>query len=164
MWESRMLTGDIGYVSLSDFSMHCADEVQNAIQTLSGQGMKKLIFDLRFNPGGYVNSAVQIADLFLDEGVVVYTVYADGSEEEYLSYDDKYDIPLVVLVNEYSASSAEILTGALKDRGCCDGGGHQDVRQGHHPVDVSAVRRWRTERDHSELFYAKRYKNPWHRH
>ena len=115
--ESRMLTGDIGYVSLSDFSMHCADEVQNAIQTLSGQGMKKLIFDLRFNPGGYVNSAVQIADLFLDEGVVVYTVYADGSEEEYLSYDDKYDIPLVVLVNEYSASSAEILTGALKDRG-----------------------------------------------
>lgn len=128
--EYRMLTADIGYIALSDFSFNCVEEVEAAISALREQGMKKLVFDLRFNPGGYVSSAVSIADMFLNEGVVVYTVYADQSREEYTSQDGKYDIPLVVLVNEYSASSSEILTGALKDRGAATIVGMQTYGKG----------------------------------
>jgi carboxyl-terminal processing protease len=115
--SARMINKEIGYISLSEFSMQCNVEVKQAIEALQAQGMKKLIFDLRSNPGGYVEPAVRIADLFLDEGLVAYTQYADGERKDYRSDAAKLNIPVVVLVNENSASASEIVVGALKDRG-----------------------------------------------
>ena len=80
------------------------------------QGAKGLIIDLRDNPGGWVSDAESIGDLFLDKGVLCYLEYKDGSREYYRTKDGKVDLALVILVNENSASSSEILTGALKDR------------------------------------------------
>jgi carboxyl-terminal processing protease len=115
--ESRMLSADIGYIALSEFSIRCHIEVKEAIASLQSRGMKKLVFDLRGNPGGYVDSAVAIADIFLDEGLVAYTVYADGTRHDYESNKEKLDIPVVTLVDGNSASASEIVVGALKDRG-----------------------------------------------
>ena len=80
------------------------------------KGAKSLIIDLRDNPGGWVNDAEAIGDLFLDKGTLCYLQYKDGQREYYYTKDGKIDMPLVILVNEHSASSSEILTGALKDR------------------------------------------------
>ena len=112
-----MLTDDIGYVYLYEFAGDCADKFAEAVKSLNEQGAKGLIIDLRDNPGGWVNDAESIADLFLDKGTLCYLEYKDGSREYYNTKDGKYDMKLVVLVNENSASSSEILTGALKDRG-----------------------------------------------
>ena len=71
---------------------------------------------MRDNPGGWVNDAETIGDLFLDKGLLYYVEYKDGTRENTFTTDGKVDAPIVVLINENSASSSEILTGALKDR------------------------------------------------
>jgi carboxyl-terminal processing protease len=114
--DSMMLTDDIGYIYLYEFAGDCAEKFSEALTNLQDQGAKGLIIDLRDNPGGWVNDAQSIGDLFLDEGVLCYLEYKDGSREYYRTTDGKVDMPLVILVNENSASSSEILTGALKDR------------------------------------------------
>ncbi len=114
--DSMMLTDDIGYIYLYEFAGDCADKFSEALTNLQNQGAKGLIIDLRDNPGGWVNDAQSIGDLFLDEGILCYLQYKDGSREYYRTKDGKVDMPLVILVNENSASSSEILTGALKDR------------------------------------------------
>ena len=82
------------------------------------QKARSLIIDLRDNPGGWVEQARYVADLFLDKGEAVYLVFRNGEEDhtEYLTRDGKVDIPIVILMNENSASSSEILAGALRDR------------------------------------------------
>ena len=97
----------------------CAEELENAIKELEGKGAKKFILDLRYNGGGLVEEALEIANLFIpkDKDVLV-TVSSD--DEKDISKTDKDNITeadLVVLVNEYSASASEILVGALKDNG-----------------------------------------------
>ena len=114
--DSMMLTDDIGYIYLYEFAGDCAEKFSEALTNLQDQGAKGLIIDLRDNPGGWVNDAQSIGNLFLDEGVLCYLEYKDGSREYYRTTDGKVDMPLVILVNENSASSSEILTGALKDR------------------------------------------------
>lgn len=114
--ESTMLTEDIGYIFLYEFAGDCAEKFSAALKELEAQGAKGLIIDLRDNPGGWVNDAESIGDLFLDEGIMCYLEYKDGTREYYRTRKGKTDMPLVVLVNENSASSSEILTGALKDR------------------------------------------------
>ena len=114
--ESTMLTEDIGYIYLYEFAGDCAEKFSAALKELEGQGAKGLIIDLRDNPGGWVNDAESIGDLFLDEGILCYLEYKDGSREYYRTKKGKTDMALVILVNENSASSSEILTGALKDR------------------------------------------------
>ncbi len=114
--DSMMLTDDIGYIYLYEFAGDCADKFSEALTNLQNQGAKGLIIDLRDNPGGWVNDAQSIGDLFLDEGILCYLQYKDGSREYYRTKAGKVDMPLVILVNENSASSSEILTGALKDR------------------------------------------------
>ena len=114
---TRMLSGSIGYLSLSEFAQHSYSEVLAGVESLQAQGMKKLVIDLRSNPGGYVDAAVKIADIFLDQGLVTYTVDVQGSRHDYTSDKEKISIPLVILVNGYSASASEIVVGALHDRG-----------------------------------------------
>ena len=114
--DSMMLTEDIGYIFLYEFAGDCAARFEKALNDLVAKGAKSLIIDLRDNPGGWVNDAEAIGDLFLDKGTLCYLQYKDGQREYYYTKDGKIDMPLVILVNEHSASSSEILTGALKDR------------------------------------------------
>ena len=114
--ESGMLTDDIGYIYLYEFAGECAAEFQTAVKQLQDQGAKGLIIDLRDNPGGWVDAAQDIGDIFLDKGTLCYLQYNDGSRAYYSTKAGKTDLPLVILMNENSASSSEILAGALKDR------------------------------------------------
>ena len=114
--ESGMLTDDIGYIFLYEFAGDCAQKFQTAVDELVGKGAKGLIIDLRDNPGGWVDDAEAIGDIFLDKGTLCYLQYKDGRREYYRTKAGKTELPLVILMNENSASSSEILAGALKDR------------------------------------------------
>ena len=113
--NSCMLEGDVGYISLYEFSGDCSVAFEQHFNKLMEQGAKALIMDLRDNPGGWVDDSVKVADLFLDKGEVASLRYRDGSGETYTTEDGSNPIPLVVLVNENSASAREILSGALQD-------------------------------------------------
>lgn len=116
--NSCMLEGDVGYISLYEFSGDCSPSFAVHLDNLMSQGAKALVIDLRDNPGGWVDDAQKVADMFLEEGNVASLVYRDGTTELYTTTTDGKEnpIPLVVLVNEYSASASEILAGALQDR------------------------------------------------
>lgn len=117
--ETEMLDGNVGYISLATFDEGCADEFIKGYQALKAKGAKKIIVDLRNNTGGLVDQALKIADTMLEkDSTMLITVDAEGNKEYDKAKEDrmiKEDI--VILVNEYSASSSEILTGALKDNG-----------------------------------------------
>lgn len=117
--NSTMLPNDVGYISLYEFSGDCAPSFAVHLSDLLNQGAKALILDLRDNPGGWVDDAEKIADMFLPEGEVATLKYRDGTTEHYTTATDgkENELPLVVLVNEFSASASEILSGALQDRG-----------------------------------------------
>ena len=107
----------IGYIRLSAFSRNTASELKKALTDLTSQGMKGLVLDLRFNPGGLLTSAVEVADLFLEEGKIVST--KGRNTEERVQYAKKSGtfsgFPMAVLVNRYSASASEIVSAALQD-------------------------------------------------
>ena len=111
-----MLNDVIGYIYLYEFAGDCAVEFQKAVNDLKAKGAKGMIIDLRDNPGGWVDDAEKIGDIFLDKGTLCYLQYNDGNREYYKTKDGKVDTELVILMNEHSASSSEILAGALKDR------------------------------------------------
>ena len=114
--EYGMLADEIGYIFLYEFAGDCAQKFEVAVKDLKSKGAKGLIIDLRDNPGGWVDDAEAIGDLFLDKGTLCYLQYKDGSREYYRTKDGKTEMDLVILMNENSASSSEILAGALKDR------------------------------------------------
>lgn len=115
--EQKMLPGDIGLIALYQFAGKCDEEFEAAVKDLTARGAKGLIIDLRDNPGGWVDAAQHIGDLFMDKGEICYLVYRDGQEEHsYPTKDGKLEIPLVILVNEFSASASEILTAALREK------------------------------------------------
>ncbi len=115
--ESTMLTEEIGLIAVYEFAGKVDAEFEEALNELISRGAKGLIIDLRDNPGGWVDSAQQVGDLFMDAGDLCYLVYRDGTEDHcYPTRDGKIEIPLVTLVNENSASASEILTGALRER------------------------------------------------
>ena len=114
----KMLDGDIGYIQLSSFISSSAEDFSDALEALEKKGAKGLILDLRDNGGGLVEQCIEIADEFLDEGVVTYVKDKNGKKKEYKAEDGKTDLKTVVLVNGNSASCSEILAGALKDNGC----------------------------------------------
>jgi carboxyl-terminal processing protease len=115
--ESEMLEGEIGYIRLLTFGASSSSEFRNALEELLAQNPKGLVFDLRNNGGGFVQTAVEVTSEFISEGVVLYEAYGDGSRDTHraLSNGVAIDIPLVVLINQGSASSAEIVAGALQD-------------------------------------------------
>lgn len=113
--KPAMLGDDIGYIRVTTFDMQTAKDFKAAYSTLKNRGLKGLIIDLRFNPGGMISTTVEIADMFMGEGIVTYTKTKAG-EIEYFKSDDKMeDIPIVILINEGSASASEIMAGAMKD-------------------------------------------------
>ncbi|MBQ8273335.1 MAG: S41 family peptidase [Bacteroidaceae bacterium] len=109
----------VGYINLNSFTSGCAREMRHALLQLMSQGAKSLVLDIRDNVGGAINEAVDITNLFLPKGVkVVYTKGKQASmNHEYSTTTDPIapDMPLVVLVNGMSASSSEIVSGALQD-------------------------------------------------
>ena len=118
--RSRMLTEDIGYIRLLEFNQNSPADLKKALRELDYKGMKSLILDLRHNPGGLLDVAVEITKFFVgDRKMIVYTKgRIPGSHKEYKSdkearWSDK--VPLVVLVNRGSASGSEIVAGAIQD-------------------------------------------------
>ena len=112
----RMLDDKIGYIRISSFVNGTQKDFEDALADLQSQGMQGIVFDMRDNGGGMVDSVVAILDDILPAGTVVYTMDKSGKREDYTSDDaKKIDIPVTVLVNENTASAAEIFTGAIRD-------------------------------------------------
>ena len=115
--ESRVI-GDKGYIQISEFTDKTADDFETQLGELLAQNITGLVIDLRSNPGGGVQEAVEIADRILGETMVVYTVDKNGNKTEYTSDGtEQLNLPMVALVDGGSASSAEILAGAFQDTG-----------------------------------------------
>ena len=117
--DYEMLEGDIGYISISTFSEITFDEFKEAIDDLNAKGVKAYIFDLRDNGGGLVSAVVKVCDYVMNDGVIVSTKDKNGNvtSEHKDTEQHSVDVPIVMLVNGYSASASEIMAGALKDSG-----------------------------------------------
>ncbi|MDO5037212.1 MAG: S41 family peptidase [Tissierellia bacterium] len=115
---SGSLEGDIGYIGLTSFEEDSSEDFKAALEVHEKNGVKGLVVDLRGNPGGILEEAVAIADLFLEEGNIVYATDKSGKKVfDFYAEEGATDLPLVLLVNQGSASASEILAGALKDHG-----------------------------------------------
>lgn len=114
--KSEMKDNGLGYIRITSFDQDAGKDFKKALADLKSKNMKGLILDLRQNPGGYVNTCLEIADELLDKGMVVYTEDIDKKREVYNSKGTGLGVPLVVLVDGGSASASEILSGAIKDR------------------------------------------------
>ncbi len=114
-----LLGGGVGYIQLAEFTRTSADDTLKAVRQLKGEGMKSLLFDLRGNPGGALEPALEIADMFLRKGQKIVSTRGrmTASNEDYLAEGnvEHVDVPLVILVNRGSASASEIVAGAMQD-------------------------------------------------
>ena len=116
--EVEMREDGIGYIRLYDFSATASERMGEGLEELLSQDPQAIIFDLRGNPGGWLDQAVEVADLFLDDGAILIERWSDGRERPFEAQpgDMGEYVPLVVLVDGGSASAAEIVAGALQDR------------------------------------------------
>ena len=112
---ATMLEGNIGLVTIENFDARCADETLAAVEQLLSQGAQKLIFDVRFNPGGYVTELVRVLDYLVPEGLIFRSEYYNGETEEEYSDAKELNVPMAVLVNGNSYSAAEFFAVALRD-------------------------------------------------
>ncbi len=144
--EAEMLQDDIGYIRLYEFSSTGHDLMEENLQALLAQNPRGIIFDIRRNPGGWLDQAIKVSDLFLDDGVILYERWSDGSEEVFEARpgDLGEDIPLVVLVDGGSASASEIVAGALQDH-------ERAILVGEQTFGKGSVQRPFTLSDGSEL-------------
>jgi len=116
--EVEMRDDGVGYIRLHEFSATASERMEEGLEELLAQEPRGIVFDLRQNPGGWLDQAVQVTDLFLDDGVILIERWSDGNEQTFEANpgDIGEDVPLVVLVNGSSASASEIVAGALQDR------------------------------------------------
>ena len=115
--ESKMLENDIAYLKLNTFGDTTTRDLKEQLGVLMDQNPKGLILDLRYNGGGYLQTAVEVTSQFISDGVVLYEQYGDGRKDSYDAIRGglALDIPMVVLINKGSASASEIVAGALQD-------------------------------------------------
>lgn len=113
--SGQLMDGNIGLVTISNFDQRCAQESISAIEDLLNQGAEKLIFDVRFNPGGYAEELVKLLDYLLPEGNLFQTVDSMGRETLDTSDEKWLDVPMAVLVNADSYSAAEFFAAALQE-------------------------------------------------
>lgn len=157
--ESRMLENGIAYLSLSEFNARATAEVRSALDQLLKSKPLGLIFDLRGNPGGYLHVAAEIASEFLADGLVVIERSSDGQETRHQAQRGgrATQIPLVVLVDQGSASASEIVAGAIQDRERGMLIGEQTFGKGSVQITEQlsdgsglqiTIRRWHTPNDH----------------
>jgi carboxyl-terminal processing protease len=116
--DVEMRDDGVGYIRLHEFSATASERMEEGLEELLAQEPRGIVFDLRQNPGGWLDQAVNVADLFLDDGVILIERWSDGSEQTFEANpgDIGEDVPLVVLVNGSSASASEIVAGALQDQ------------------------------------------------
>jgi carboxyl-terminal processing protease len=114
-----MINKEIGYVRIDDFAEHTEEELSESLNDMQAKGMKRLVLDLRNNPGGQLDQAIRMVNLFVKRGSMI--VYTRGrvanSDQDYRASEDGefQEIPMIVLVNRNSASASEIVSGALQD-------------------------------------------------
>ena len=113
--EGELLENGIGYIEITEFQSTTDEQFQAMVEELKAQGMKGLIVDLRANPGGYLSSVVNMLDYVLPKGLLVYVEDKYGNRDDYTSDANCLDMPLVVLIDQNSASASEIFAGAVKD-------------------------------------------------
>ena len=114
--KGKMLEDQIGYIQITEFDTVTSDQFETELNKLKEQGMKKLIIDLRGNPGGSLDAVLGVARQLLPKGLVVYMEYKDGTRKDYeCDGEHELNMPLVVLVNGNSASASEVLSGAIQD-------------------------------------------------
>lgn len=134
--EHEMLENQVGYILVAQFEGNTAKQFQEAVEDLESQGMKKMVIDLRNNPGGLLDEAVKMAAYLLPDGTIVRTEYKNGDSDEYFSKDGtiqavnsagrefsqypiedghELDIPIVILADGNSASASEVFAGAMRD-------------------------------------------------
>ena len=153
-----MVDATTGYIHMKDFGENTDREVKAALRDLTKQGMKRLLFDARQNPGGPLDQAIKVANSFLPKGKMV--VYTRGrisnSDQDYRAADDGefQNIPVVMLVNRNSASASEIVTGALQDHDRALHRRRDDVRQGARAVGLPDRQRRRARADDGALLHA----------
>ncbi len=117
----RMLDSSIGYIYISAFHGQCVREVKEALADLKEQGMTSLVLDVRDDLGGSFSDVCDIADLFLPKNAIITTVRSRINQEKvYRAHSSGLDLPIAMLVNGYSASASELLSGALKDNGVAE--------------------------------------------
>jgi carboxyl-terminal processing protease len=122
---------NVGYIRLTQFNANATTEIANAIEQLHHDGANAYLLDLRNNPGGLLQAGIDVARLWMDEGVVVYTVNRNGILDSFsTNHSALTDDPLVVLVNQGTASASEILAGALQDNGRAQLVGEQTFGKG----------------------------------
>ncbi len=116
--EYKMVTKDIGYIDITQFGLNTYDEFAKGFNFLVDEGMNKIIIDLRNNPGGYLEMAVNIADVFLEKDkTIVYTMNKKGKKNVFYATEGAIEIPIIMLSNEGTASASEILIASLRDNG-----------------------------------------------
>jgi carboxyl-terminal processing protease len=140
----EMLEDQIGLVTIENFDERCAEESIAAIETLLENGAEKLIFDVRYNPGGFADELVKLLDYLLPEGDLFRTVRYDGKEHVDTSDADCLEMPMAVLVNSASYSAAEFFAAALREYEAAVVVGEQTVGKGYFQItyqlsDGSAV-------------------------
>lgn len=118
--KATLLKNRVGYIKITTFADNTPRDLEKSINKMRRKGMKKLVIDLRFNPGGALSAVVEMADMFLEGGLIVYTKGRHTQNTRKFFAGDEVavdpDMPLVVLVNQGSASASEIFAGAMKDR------------------------------------------------
>lgn len=112
---AALLDHNIGLITIENFDSRCADETIAAIESLLEQGAEKLIFDVRYNPGGYKSELVKVLDYLLPEGLLFRSEYYNGKIQDDMSDADCLDVPMAVLVNGSSYSAAEFFAAALRE-------------------------------------------------
>lgn len=115
--SSKLLNEHVGLVTIQNFDERCADETIAAIKALLNQGADMLLFDVRNNPGGYVDELTKVLDYLLPEGNLIRTIGTDGSDETVTSDADCVKVPMAVLVNENTYSAAELFAVDLSEYG-----------------------------------------------
>lgn len=128
--NSKLVVDKTGYIQITQFGVNTYEEFVEQYNDLIESGMRQVVIDLRNNPGGYVETATQIADTFLSDGTIVYTMNKHGEKHEYVAQGEKVEIPMVVLTNGGTASAGEILVGALRDRGIAESVGEKTFGKG----------------------------------
>jgi carboxyl-terminal processing protease len=128
----KMLEGSIAYIDINSFGTKTTGELTAVLDELLPQNPRGIIVDLRNNPGGYLDTSVEVASQFIDQGVILYEQYGNGNRDVFNSHGNgrATDLPIVVLVNEGSASASEILAGALQDYGRAELVGVQSYGKG----------------------------------
>jgi carboxyl-terminal processing protease len=113
--EGEMLSGNIGYIAIGEWQDNTPEQFKEIVAELEKKGMESMIIDVRSNPGGLLDSVVEVLDYILPKGTVVYTEDKYGQRKTYSSDADCLQYPMAVLINGNSASASEIFAGAIKD-------------------------------------------------